>query len=77
MNFSRLKTQEKKILDFVDFRIALRENPRDIGKVLKGQKLGEFWRYRVGDYRVIYSIKHDKLQVLVVEIGNRKEIYRK
>jgi mRNA interferase RelE/StbE len=61
----------------MDFRIAIRENYRDIGKTLEDQKLGEFWRYRVGDYRVICSIDLDKLQVLVVAISKRKEIYRK
>jgi mRNA interferase RelE/StbE len=71
------KTQAKKILDFMDFRIALRENPRDIGEALKGQKLGEFWRYRVGDYRIVCNIEDEQVRVLVVRIGNRKEIYRK
>jgi mRNA interferase RelE/StbE len=38
--------------------------------------LGTFWRYRVGDYRIICEIQDDKLCVLVVEIGHRREVYR-
>ena len=38
--------------------------------------LGEFWKYRVGDYRLICKIEDDRLVVLVLRIGDRKEIYR-
>jgi mRNA interferase RelE/StbE len=43
---------------------------------LKGARLGEFWKYRVGDYRIICSIEDNRLCVLVVVIGNRREVYR-
>jgi mRNA interferase RelE/StbE len=52
------------------------EDPRSIGQALKGSKLGEFWKYRVGDYRIISSIEDAAVRVLVLEIGNRREIYR-
>ena len=52
------------------------DNPRSIGEALKGSTLGEFWKYRVGDYRVIASIEDRALCVLVVKIGNRHEVYR-
>ena len=65
-----------RILDFMDERIVEGDNPRSIGKVLTGPKLGTYWRYRVGDYRIICDIQDGQLCVLVIEIGNRKEIYR-
>ena len=64
------------ILDFMDERVSESENPRSIGKVLTGLKLGTYWRYRIGDYRIICDIQDGQLCVLVIEIGNRKEIYR-
>lgn len=65
------------ILGFLHKRIAPLENPRSIGEALKGPKLGDFWEYRVGDYRIITSIEDNALLILVVRIGNRKEVYRK
>jgi len=50
--------------------------PRSIGKALRGSRLGEFWRYRVGDDRLICRIQDDRLAVLVLRIGHRKEVYR-
>ena len=52
------------------------DDPRSIGEALKGSKLGEFWKYRVGDWRIIASIEDDALRILVVRIGNRREVYR-
>jgi mRNA interferase RelE/StbE len=66
----------KRIYEFLRDRIATLENPRSTGEALKGSKLGELWRYRVGDYRVITHIKDSVLTILVVTIGNRKDIYR-
>lgn len=65
----------RRIVDFMDERVAGSENPRNTGKALSGP-LGGFWRYRVGDCRVICDIQDGKLKVLVVQIGNRREIYR-
>ncbi|HPE71595.1 MAG TPA: type II toxin-antitoxin system RelE/ParE family toxin [Candidatus Competibacter sp.] len=67
----------RRILGFLHKRIAPLENPRSIGEALKGPKLGDFWKYRVGDYRIITSIEDNALLILVVRIGNRKEVYRK
>lgn len=47
-----------------------------LGEALKGSKLGEFWKYRVGDYRIISSIEDGALIILVVKIGNRREVYK-
>ncbi len=68
--------QRKRILKFLHDRVAKLDDPRSIGKALQGSRLGEFWRYRVGDYRLICRIEDDRLLVLVLRIGHRKEIYR-
>lgn len=66
----------KRILIFLRERIAHLEDPRQIGEALKGSKLGEFWKYRVGDFRIIASLEDQRVTVLVVRIGHRREIYR-
>lgn len=76
-NLKQLDPQiTRRILAFLHSRVAELEDPRSIGEALKGSKLGEFWKYRVGDYRIISSIEDGALYILVVRIGNRKEIYR-
>ena len=65
----------RRVLDFMDERVAGLENPRSTGKALSGS-LGAFWRYRVGDCRVICDIQDGALRVLVVQVGHRREIYR-
>ena len=69
------KQTARRIIDFMGERVASKSNPRSTGKALSGP-LGDFWRYRVGDYRVICDIQDGALLVLVIEIGNRREIYR-
>lgn len=66
----------RRIVDFMDERIAGEHDPRASGKALTGKALGAFWRYRVGDFRVICAIEDGRLCVVVVEIGNRREVYR-
>ena len=66
----------KRILAFLHERISVLDNPRGIGEALKGSKFGEFWKYRVGDYRIIASIEDSVLRIYVVRIGNRREVYR-
>jgi mRNA interferase RelE/StbE len=66
----------RRIFRFLRERIAHLENPRSIGEALKGSELGDLWKYRVGDYRVIASIEDQKVQILIVRIGNRREVYR-
>jgi mRNA interferase RelE/StbE len=56
--------------------LAKLDNPRSLGEALRGPRLGEFWKYCVGDYRLICKIEDDRLVVYIVRIGNRKEIYR-
>ena len=69
------KPVARRIVDYLDVRIAPLENPRSAGKALTGP-MGGLWRYRVGDYRVICEIQDEVLRVLVIEIGNRRDVYR-
>jgi len=69
------KQTARRIVDFMDTRVASVDDPRGTGKALSGP-LGGFWRYRVGDYRVVCDIQDGALRVLVVAVGNRREIYR-
>lgn len=69
------KQTARRIVDYMDERIADLDNPRSTGKALTGP-FGGLWRYRVGDCRVICEIQDGALRVLVVQIGNRREIYR-
>lgn len=65
----------QRIVDYMDRRVAMMDNPRTLGKALKGG-FGDFWRYRVGDYRVICSIEDKNVMVLVVRVGHRSDVYR-
>ena len=67
---------QRRIWKFLNQRLLPLENPRSIGEALHGEQLGEFWKYRVGDYRLIVRIEDDRLLVLVLKVGHRKEIYR-
>jgi mRNA interferase RelE/StbE len=66
----------KRIRNFLVNRVAVLDTPRMTGKPLQGSRLGELWRYRVGDYRLICEIQDNRLVVLVVQIGHRREVYR-
>jgi mRNA interferase RelE/StbE len=74
---SKLDRQHsKRILKFLHERVAKLDDPRSLGEALHGSQLGEFWKYRVGDYRLICKIEDERLVVLVLRVGHRKEIYR-
>lgn len=56
---------------------SLQDNPRPAGvKALKGKR-GDFYRLRVGDYRILYEIRDKVLLVIVIKVGHRREVYRK
>lgn len=67
----------KRILRFLWERIAQHDDPRAGGEALKGSRLGEFWKCRVGDYRIIAKIEDGTVTVLVVRIGHRRDVYRR
>ena len=50
------------------------ENPRQHGKALTANRKGQ-WRYRVGNYRILSEIQDEKIIILILEIGHRREIY--
>jgi len=68
------KTALKRIIRYLEERIAPSENPKDFGKPLRGAKLG-VWRYRVGDYRILCKIEDEKVTVLIISVGHRKNVY--
>jgi len=67
------KETKIKIITYLEARVS--KSPLSQGKRLKGF-LGEYWRYRVGDYRVICSVESAKLMVMVIEVGHRSKIYK-
>jgi mRNA interferase RelE/StbE len=67
---------QRRIWNYLNERVAPLENPRRLGEALQGERFGEFWRYRVGDYRLITKIENDRLVVLVLRVGHRREVYR-
>ncbi len=68
------RTEAKRITAFLRERLEPMDDPRQLGTALKGA--GSFWRYRVGDYRIVTSIEDERVRVLVVRIGHRREVYR-
>ena len=70
------KADAKRITKFLKERLAQREDPRSLGHSLRGE-LATYWRYRVGDYRLICQIIDDRLVVLVLTIGHRRDVYQR
>ena len=66
----------RRILAFLYERLSNLDDLRSIGEALRGAKLGSFWKYRVGDYRLISSIEDNKLVILTVRTGNRRDVYQ-
>ncbi|MGI9170814.1 MAG: type II toxin-antitoxin system RelE family toxin [Caulobacteraceae bacterium] len=67
----------RRILNVLTERVAKPDDPRSIGEALRGAKLGGLWKYRFGDYRVIAHIQDGALCILVVRIGNRRDVDRR
>jgi mRNA interferase RelE/StbE len=70
------RSTARRILDFLGQRLAPLADPRSVGQALRGEHLGEFWKYRVGDWRVICQIHDATVTILVVRAGNRREVNR-
>lgn len=68
------KTAADRILRFLQERIATDENPRRFGEALAENLVG-LWKYRIGDFRVIAEIQDDRIVVLVVHVGHRRNVY--
>lgn len=67
----------KRILIILRDDVAPLDDPRTIGEALRGKELGDFWKYRVGDWRVIADIEDGVVLITVVRIGSRREVYRR
>ena len=70
------KQVQAHILDFLRERLARLDNPRELGEPLAGSKLANYWKYRVGDWRIICDLQDERIVVRVLRVGNRREIYR-
>ena len=70
------KQAANRILKYLTERVAPADDPRRLGKALSGE-LGEYWRYRVGPYRVLATIEDDALQILVLRVAHRNHVYRR
>ena len=65
-----------RVLRFFHERIEGGDDPRKIGAALKGSELGEFWKYRIGDWRAVCSIEDDTIVVLVLAVQHRSQVYK-
>ena len=65
-----------RLLGFLRDRLAPLDDPRSLGEALSGARLGSYWKYRVGDWRIVCDIQDQRIVVRVLRIGNRREIYR-
>ena len=75
-DMARLAPKERqRILRFLKERVAPLDNPRDLGEALAGPLSG-YWKYRVGDYRIIARFENLQMVIFVVRVGNRREVYR-
>ena len=68
--------EAKRIKTFFRERLAKLDDPRSIGKGLTGTQLGSYWRYRLGDYRIVCDIQDNELCILVVTVCHRRDVYR-
>lgn len=66
----------ERIIRFLFDRLSRLEDPRSIGESMVGPRYGEFWKYRVGDYRILAKIVDEQFVVVVVKVGHRREVYR-
>jgi mRNA interferase RelE/StbE len=66
----------RRIIAFLRERVSTAADPRSLGEALKGDELGRFWKYRVGDYRVIAEIRDREIRIVVVRLGHRSTVYR-
>ncbi|TPE59521.1 type II toxin-antitoxin system RelE/ParE family toxin [Sandaracinobacter neustonicus] len=67
----------RRILTFLRDRVAPLDDPRSLGEALRGKELGDFWKYRVGDWRIVADIEDGVMRITVIRLGNRREVYRR
>ncbi|CAK7192686.1 hypothetical protein COMNV_00892 [Commensalibacter sp. Nvir] len=69
------KQDARRIINYLTLHVQPLENPKQLGKALTGN-LKEFWRYRIGNYRVIAEVQEDKIIILILRVAHRKEVYK-
>lgn len=67
----------RRILSFLAERVRPLNDPRALGEPLRGPELGKYWKYRLGDYRLVCRIREAEAAILIVRVGHRKDVYRK
>lgn len=65
-----------RLVAFLRDRLAPLDDPRSLGEALSGARLGSYWKYRVGDWRIVCDIQDQRVVVCVLRLGNRREVYR-
>ncbi|HYC96109.1 MAG TPA: type II toxin-antitoxin system RelE/ParE family toxin [Sphingomicrobium sp.] len=70
------KAEAARIIATLETRIAILDDPRSLGSALTGE-LGGLWRWRIGDYRVVARVDDERITILVVRVGHRREVYRR
>ena len=68
------RSQQRLIVSWIEKNLINTDNPRALGKSLKAD-LKEYWRYRVGSYRILADIDNDQIKIIIFNIGHRKDIY--
>lgn len=71
-----MRPAQQRLLGLLRTRVAPLDNPRSMGQALSGARLGHYWKYRVGDWRIICDNQDERIVVRVLRVGNRREIYR-
>jgi mRNA interferase RelE/StbE len=61
---------------FID-RLAPLDDPRSLGEALRGKELGDFWKYRVGDWRIIADLDDGVIVITVIRLRSRRQFYTK
>ena len=67
---------QQRLVGFLRSRVASLDDPRSIGEPLSGARLGSYWKYRVGDWRIVCDIQDERIVVRVLRVGNRRDVYR-
>ncbi|AOF97117.1 MULTISPECIES: type II toxin-antitoxin system RelE family toxin [unclassified Sphingobium] len=65
----------RRIITTLEERIATLDDPRTLGSALTGDHAG-YWRWRVGDYRVVAQIKDERVVIIIVRVAHRRKVYR-
>jgi mRNA interferase RelE/StbE len=69
------RREAARIIRTLEERIAPLDDPRSLGAPLKGEHEG-YWRWRIGDYRVVARIEDERVVILVIRIAHRRKVYR-